>query len=207
MKPRYIRIACALVAGGALAFGQAALAEPSYQLTLGTTTFAIAPQMQATLDSQGIIVRRVQPATFDPVAGVGTMPISGGDIDAGASTLTIEVLHQGGLTLRGGGTRVALTSLVLGTLGDDSFLKAVIKVNDTIVDRILLFRVVAAETPVVVPPEGTLSGKVRLSNVELRLSQTAADALNAAFGLTDVFDGGSLFATAEVFARTRDNDG
>ena len=207
MKPRYIRIACALVAGGALAFGQAALAEPSYQLTLGTTTFAIAPQMQATLDSQGIVVRRIQPATFDPVAGVGTMPISGGDIDAGASTLTIEVLHQGGLSLRGGGTRVALTSLVLGTLGNDSFLKAVLKVNDTIVDRILLFRVALTETPIVVPPEGTTSGKVRLSNVELRLSQVAADALNAAFGLTDVFDGGSLFGTAEVFARTRDNDG
>jgi hypothetical protein len=207
MKPRYIRIACALVAGGALAFGQAASAEPSYQLTLGTTTVVISAETQATLDSQGIIVRRVNPATFDPDAGVGTLPISGGDIDTGASELSIEVLHQGGLTLRGGGTRVALTSFVIGTLGPDSILTAVIKVNDTIVGRIRLFRVELTETPIVVPPEGTTSGKVRLSNVELRLSQVAADALNAAFGLTDVFDGGSLFGTAEVFARTRDNDG
>ena len=205
MKPRYIRIACALVAGGALAFGQAASAEPSYQLILGTTTVVISAETQATLDSQGIIVRRVKPATFD--AGVGTLPISAGDIDTGASELSIEVLHQGGLILRGGDTRVALTSFVIGTLGVDSILTAVVKVNDTIVGRIRLFRVELTETPIVVAPEGTTSGKVRLSNVELRLSQAGADALNAAFGITDVFDGGSLFGTAEVFARTRDNDG
>ena len=185
MKPRYIRIACALVAGGALAFGQAASAEPSYQLILGTTTVVISAETQATLDSQGIIVRRVKPATFD--AGVGTLPISAGDIDTGASELSIEVLHQGGLILRGGDTRVALTSFVIGTLGVDSILTAVVKVNDTIVGRIRLFRVELTETPIVVAPEGTTSGKVRLSNVELRLSQAGADALNAAFGSGQLF--------------------
>lgn len=205
MKLRYNGVARALVAGGALAFGQVAVAEPSFQLTTGTTTLDFSAQLQTTLDSQGITVESVLPAAFE--SGAATLPISTGELDAGASELSIEVLHEGGMTLTAGGTRVALTSFVIGTLGPDSILTGVIKVNDSIVGRIRLFRVILTETPVVTPPTGSLAGRVRLSDVELRLSQTAADALNAAFGLTDVFDGGSLFGRAEVFARIRDNDG
>jgi hypothetical protein len=213
MKSRNITGAVGLALVGALAFGQA-VAAPSFQLTTGTTTVDIGVQMRATLDSQGVTVANVLPAAFDSAVGSGeaVFPIAAGDLDtegpggAGQPVL-VEILHQGGLTLTAGGTRVALTSFAFGNLGSSSVITAVVKVEDSIVGRIRLFTVTMTQDPVVVPPSGSTAGRVRFSDVELRLTQSAADALNAAFGLTDIFDGGSLFGRAEIFGRIRNNDG
>ena len=211
MKSRNITGAVGLALVGVLAFGQA-VAAPSFQFTTGTTTVDIGVQMQATLDSQGVTVANVLPAGFDLALGTGVFPIAAGDVDTegpggGGQPVLVEILHQGGLTLTAGGTRVALTSFALGNLGNDSIISAVLKVEDSIVGRIRLFTVTMTEDPVVVPPSGSTAGRVRFSDVELRLSQGAANALNAAFGLTDIFDGGSLFGRAEIFGRIRNNDG
>jgi len=211
MKSRNITGTVGLALVGALAFGQA-VAAPSFQFTTGTTTVDIGVQMQATLDSQGVTVANVLPAGFDLALGTGVFPIAAGDVDTegpggGGQPVLVEILHQGGLTLTAGGTRVALTSFALGNLGNDSIISAVLKVEDSIVGRIRLFTVTMTEDPVVVPPSGSTAGRVRFSDVELRLSQGAANALNAAFGLTDIFDGGSLFGRAEIFGRIRNNDG
>jgi hypothetical protein len=213
MKSRNISGAVVLALGGALAFGQA-VAAPSFQFTTGTTTVDIGLQMQATLDSQGITVANVLPASFDPAGDTGeaVFPMAAGDLDTegpggGGQPVLVEILHQGGLTLTAGGTRVALTSFALGNLGSDSIISAVMKVEDSIVGRVRLFTVRMTQDPVVVPPSGTTAGRVRFSDVELRLSQSAATALNAAFGLTNIFDGGSLFGNAEIFGRIRNNDG
>lgn len=211
MKSRNITGTVGLALVGALAFGQA-VAAPSFQFTTGTTTVDIGAQMQATLDSQGVTVANVLPAGFDLALGTGVFPIAAGDLDVegpggDGQPVLVEILHQGGLTLTAGGTRVALTSFALGNLGSSSVITAVLKVEDSIVGRIRLFTVTMTQDPVVVPPSGSTAGRVRFSEVELRLSQTAANALNTAFGLTDIFDGGSLFGRAEIFGRIRNNDG
>jgi len=197
----------ALVCAGALAYGQAAIAAPSVQLTGGATSVRLSQELLGALGSLGVTPDNVLPGGLHPTARGATVvfPIPTGELDAEGPVL--EIIHSGGLTLTAGDTRVALTSFIIENIGNDLRLSGVVKANDTIVGRIPLFRIALTQAPEVTPGTGTDAGRLKVEGAELTLTNRAAETLNAAFGLDGVFTAGFPIGTARIVARIRDFDG
>ena len=194
---------------GALAFAPAAMAAPSVQLVSGHTTVALSPDLLNALGSLGVAPDNVLPGGLHPTSNGANIvfPIPTGELDAEGPKL--EILHSGGLTLTAGETRVALTSFIIENIGARGQLRltGVVKANNTIVGRIPLFSIVLTQAPTVQPESGSSAGKLTVRQARLKLTKTAADTLNAAFGLDGVFTSGFPIGTARIVARIRDLDG
>jgi hypothetical protein len=80
-----------------------------------------------------------------------------------------------------------------------------VKVNDTILGRVPLFNLALTQAPSLTP-KGAIT-RIEIDHVGVTLSAEAAEALNAAFGLSGVFTEGFPIGTARVLARLRDRDG
>jgi hypothetical protein len=137
--------------------------------------------------------------------GVASFPITSGAGDLG--TIKLEVNHQGGLSLKGGGTTVELTDFSITNLGGKPILTGLVKANDNLVGRIPLFDLALSENPTVKASEDAEDHNVQLSQVELKnvkvtLSKDAADALNSVFKVT-AFKPGLNIGTASVKAFAR----
>jgi len=194
---------------GALAFAPAAMAAPSVQLVSGHTTVALSPDLLNALGSLGVTPENVLPGGLHPTSNGANIvfPIPTGELDAEGPKL--EILHSGGLTLTAGETRVALTSFIIENIGARGQLRltGVVKADNTIVGRIPLFSIVLTQAPTVQPESGSSAGKLTVRQARLKLTKTAADTLNAAFGLDGVFTSGFPIGTARIVARIRDLDG
>lgn len=199
----------AVMLAGALAFAPAAMAAPSVQLVSGHTTVALSPDLLNALGSLGVTPENVLPGGLHPTSNGANIvfPIPTGELDAEGPKL--EILHSGGLTLTAGETRVALTSFIIENIGARGQLRltGVVKANNTIVGRIPLFSIVLTQAPTVQPESGSSAGKLTVRQARLKLTKTAADTLNAAFGLDGVFTSGFPIGTARIVARIRDLDG
>jgi hypothetical protein len=160
-------------------------AEPSETelLAQGDTALAIDPAALQAIVGLGITPGVIAPATLDGTTA--RFPITGGvaALDLSAATVT----HSGGLSLTKGNTVVRLTDFdirapqLFASLNGGAEKVAIIDLD------------LSALQP-------TVSGRaVTLGNVGAKLTQGAADALNAAFGTT-AFAGGLTLGTATVSA-------
>lgn len=126
--------------------------------------------------------------------GVARFAITGGAADL--SPTKVEILHGGGLTLKAGGTEVGLTDFVITNLGDRATLTGLLTVNGDLVTRAPLFNLKIGKV-------GTSKRNGRnnldIDNVGVTLTETAAGALNQAFGVS-AFTAGFRIGTAQVDA-------
>jgi hypothetical protein len=160
-------------------------AEPSQTelLATGDTALAIEPAVLQALASLGITPGVVAPATL--AGTTASFPITGGlaALDLSAATVT----HSGGLSLAKGGVVVQLTDF------DIRVPQLFASVNGGAEKLAIADLDLSALQP-------AISGRsVTLGGVGVKLTQGAADALNAAFGTT-AFTAGLALGTATVSA-------
>lgn len=205
MLSRNILAGCSLALVGAFGLAGAAHAAPSLQFVGGNTRVLLSDELLGALTSLNVTPAAVRPGRLE-AAGSGARvvyPIPTGELDAEGPRL--EVLHSGGLTLSAGDVRVALTSFIIENLDGAPRLTGIVKVNDTILGRVPLFDLALTQGPALAP-RGAIT-RIELDAVQVTLTADAAEALNAAFGLSGVFTEGFPIGTARVLGRLRDRDG
>jgi hypothetical protein len=160
----------------------------------GATSVRLAPGFVDALTSL-----KVSPAAIAPgrlftryKAVIASFPITTGAVDLGE--ITAEIDHAGGLSLTAGKTRVELTSFIIDLTGGKSELTGLVTINDTLVGRVPLFDLTLGRGAV-----GGNDDFLKVDNVSVTLTQTAADALNKAFGIT-ALTRGTTVGTATVRA-------
>ncbi len=126
--------------------------------------------------------------------GIASFLIAGGAADLAATR--VEILHDGGLTLRSGNRVVNLTDFSISNLGGTAVLTGLVTVDGNLVTRAPLFNLqiggVAASN------QNGLTD-LALQNVVATLTTEAAATLNQAFGVT-AFQPGFNIGTAQVEA-------
>jgi hypothetical protein len=164
------------------------LAPSEIVLTGGATALALDPGTAQALAGLGVTPSPIAPAEARADGRVA-FPITRGRVDA--ASLAGEVRHRGGLALTAGATRVELTDF---TIAIDETPSLTGEVGG---QRVELFSLdLSAARPAV---DGR---RVSVGGVAVRLTATAAQALNAAFGTTALAEG-LLVRTATVEGRAR----
>jgi hypothetical protein len=192
-------LTAALAAALALAFVPGALATKKDPQATGTdtllyrgaTTVALDPGAAEALDSLGVSVSPVRPASAGK-SGI-SFPITFGLVSS--DTLEGQIRHVGGLKLSAGDTSVYLTRFFID-IDDEPSLSGIVGVGQKSGDRAELFTLDLSGLKV---EPGKRS--IKLSGVGLKLTAGAAEALNGAFGVT-AFTEGLTVGTATVQART-----
>ena len=155
-------------------------------LAQGATSLAIDPAALQAIVSLGIAPGVIGPATL--AGTTASFPITGGS--AALDLSAAEIGHSGGISLTKGATVVNLTDFDI-RVGATAQLFAAI--NGGAAKVAILDLDLAALQP-------TISGRsIQLAGIVAKLTQGAADALNAAFGTT-AFAGGLTLGTATVNA-------
>ena len=153
----------------------------------GGTTLKLDKGTAGALTSLGVAVAPISPATAGS-KGV-TFPITGGKVNS--KTLAGNLKHSGGLRFSAGSTIVDLKDF---TINIDSKPDLVATVGDA---RVSILTLDLSKL------KNNSSGKnIRLSGVKGSLTKAAADALNAAFGVT-AFKKGLVLGTATVNAKVK----
>jgi hypothetical protein len=177
-----------LRAAAAAALVALAVAAPAGAATVklsgGSTTLKLDPATAKALKGLGVSVSPLAPARAG-AKGV-SFPITGGTIDPATAAGTIT--HSGGLQLRGGATKVRLTSF---TIGVDRTPAISVKAGRA---RLTAFSLSLGGAKVSRSGLGT-----NVSGVAVKLSAKGASALNAAFGVK-AFRRGLRVGTATVKA-------
>jgi hypothetical protein len=192
-------LTAALAAALALAFVPGALAtekDPPAKATdtllyRGATTVALDPGAAAALDSLGVSVSPVRPASAGK-EGI-SFPITFGLVST--DTLGGQIRHLGGLKLSKGDASVSLTRFFID-IDDEPSLSGLVGVGQKGGNRAELFTLDLSGLKV---EPGKRS--IKLSGVGLKLTAGAAQALNGAFGTTALTEGLTI-GTATVQART-----
>jgi hypothetical protein len=192
-------LTAALVAALALSFvpgAQATKKDPATTSTDtllygGSTTVALDPGAAAALESLGVKVSPVRPASARK-SGI-SFPITLGLVSS--DTLAGQIRHAGGLKLSAGKTSVYLTRYFID-IDDTPSLSGLVGVGERGTDRAELFTLDL--TNLKVEPG---DNSIKLSGVTLKLTAGAAEALNGAFGVT-AFTEGLVIGTATVHAKT-----
>ncbi|MEZ4598593.1 MAG: hypothetical protein R2940_02250 [Syntrophotaleaceae bacterium] len=175
-----------------LLLGGMAFAAPTAQIVGGLTNVEISSEVVQAFESMNITPSAIVPGALQN--GTVSFPIPAGAIDAGNAKG--DIFHAGGLGLMSSDTEVSLLNFIIDTTGDAPVLTGLVATDDNIVDRIPLFNL---ELPQSVQPDE--NGTLVISDVNLTLTQEAADALNGAFGNT-AFQANSAFGTATVVAQS-----
>jgi hypothetical protein len=153
----------------------------------GGTTLKLDKGTASALTSLGVSVAPISPATAGS-KGV-TFPITGGHVNS--KTLAGAIRHSGGLRFSAGSTIVDLKNF---TINIDKKPDLVASVGDA---RVSILTLDLAKL------KNTSKGKnIKLSGVKGSLTKAAADALNAAFGVT-AFKKGLVLGTATVNAKVK----
>lgn len=165
---------------------------PSQQIELvwGSTDVNLSSGFLGALGSLSIA-----PSTIFPSSLRGTrlsFPITDGSLER--RTLRGEIVHNGGLRLTKGSTKVKLKSFIIDTTGSGIVLTGLVSANGTVVGRIPLF-----DLRLPVSSSATHFGldRVSLNGVAVTLRPEAAAALNAVFS-TNAFAAGFGIGTANV---------
>lgn len=153
----------------------------------GDTTLKLDKGTAGALTSLGVAVAPISPSTAGS-KGV-KFPITGGKVNS--KTLAGNIKHSGGLRFSAGSTIVDLKNF---TINIDSKPDLVATVGDA---RVSILTLDLSKL------KNTSSGKnIKLSGVKGSLTKAAADALNAAFGVT-AFKKGLVLGTATVNAKVK----
>ncbi len=163
----------------------------------GITQVALSQDIQVGALQLGLTLSPVEGSTTAGGGSKVNFPITGGAVDA--ATAVGEVIHRGGLTIKNSqGRQVTASSFVID-LNDprNPVLTALITLNGNGVGRIELLAVTVPGFSLPLKVNG--SGQVKIKNIQLNLTQTAADALNRALGITQ-FTAGFNVGTAKLVA-------
>jgi hypothetical protein len=155
-------------------------------LAQGATSLALDAGALAALVANGIAPGVIGPATLSGVSA--SFPITGGKavLDLTAATVT----HSGGISLTKGSTVVNLTDFDI-SVGGAGGPQLFASLNGGAAKVAIIDLDLAALQPAIAGRDVTLSG------ITAKLTQGAADALNAAFGTT-AFAGGLVLGQATV---------
>jgi hypothetical protein len=137
----------------------------------------------------------ITPGTLFPTTLRGTrvnFPITDGTLDR--QTLRGEIVHNGGLRLTRGNTKVKLKSFIIDTTGSGIVLTGLVSANGTVVGRIPLFNL---QLPSNLSSGNFSFDRVTLNGVAVTLRPEAASALNSVFQ-TNAFVAGFGIGTANV---------
>lgn len=157
----------------------------------GYTSVKLDSGFLAAANSLGLRIRPVRPGYLR--RNYATFPIIAGTVDVGS--LRGEILHSGGLDLSAGDRTVTARNFIIDTSLASPALTAQVSVDGAVVGRIPLFNVDLTGASV-----RSYWRSVRVSNVGITLTDTAAGALNGVFGTS--LPGGLVIGEATVFAST-----
>lgn len=193
LRPRASLRRIAGVAGATMALGLIATAPASAaKVTVndGATIVKLDRGTAAALTSLGVSVSKTRGTQF--ARGAFHFPVTGGVIDP--ATAAGYVNHKGGLALKAGSTRVALTNFRIVTTGTPRIL-ANVNGGSKFVH---VFNLNLSDVKIKRPGINS-----RISGVRLSLSKTGASALQAAFG-SPAFAPGLAIGSANALVKPRD---
>jgi hypothetical protein len=167
-----------------------ATAAPTEELDGGQTSVELSSTLVGALNSLNVELRDISPGRVQ--RGRATFPVESGAVDL--DNLAGEIVHEGGLQLRAGNTRVELIDFVIDTTGEQIVLTGLVILNDSLVGRIPLFNVALTSDAEL------LRNGVRIPGAALTLTSEAASALNTSFAVT-AFTAGLDIGSATVTAR------
>ena len=132
--------------------------------------------------------------------GVISFPITGGAVGDsidffGNRGIGLDIAHAGGLSFRAGDTEVNLTDFVIMNLDDGAVLTGLVTINGDLDARAPLFNLGGRVGTSEIDGRNNLD----IDDINLTLTNDAADTLNQAFGVS-AFVGGFNIGTAEVDA-------
>ena len=169
---------------------QSAERSATTPVTGGKTLLRLDGDTAAVLTDAGVSIRATGPAIGPAGSTLFTFPVVGGEVNK--KQLSGRIVHSGGLAITAGDTTLVVNRFVINL--DTGYLTA--RVAEAGV-RIPLLRLGAVTGGVNASP-----GVLLLKDVNVRLTSTAAGALNQTFN-TDLFSGGLLIGQATVIATTR----
>ena len=174
----------------ALLTASSTFAGPVAQIKGGLTTIILSEDIQALLAS--CEVERIKPAVQRPDGSRWRFWVTGGVLDL--ETYVGELEHGGGMQISCGdqpGGTASIQNLRAEYINEVLVLTGVVVVGDEPLQRVPLFAPGgdAIETSV------SNGGTIRLAGIELRLTQAAADFLNALLA-TDVFTAETVIGEA-----------
>ena len=168
---------------------QSAERSATTQVTGGQTLLRLDGGTAAVLADAGVGIRATGPATGPAGSTLFAFPIVGGEVNK--DQLGGRIVHSGGLAITAGGTTLVVKRFVINL--DTGYLTARVAGAGV---RIPLLRLGAVTGGVKAAP-----GILVLNDVNVRLTGTAANALNQTFD-TNLFSGGLLIGQATVVANT-----
>jgi hypothetical protein len=168
---------------------QSAERSATTPVTGGYTLLKLDTGTAAVLSDAGIRIEATGPAIGPAGSTTFAFPIVGGEVNK--KQLSGGIVHSGGLAITAGNTRLVVKRFVIDL--DRGVLTAKVAGADV---RIPLLRLGAVTGGVQASP-----GLLSLKDVNVRLTATAAQALNQTFN-TDLFEAGLLIGKATVIART-----
>jgi hypothetical protein len=194
MRPLALVTSCVAL----LAASPLTQAAPTLTTDGGRTSVRLDPGFLSALTSLSVKPAAVAPATLKKYkSGVwAKFGITTGAADLG--TIKAEIAHEGGLSLTAGKVRVELTSFLIDLTGDQPVLTGLVVAKDSVVGRLPLFDLDLAAVKV-----QNLRDYLRLTGVNLKLSDEAAAALNGVFGIT-ALQGGIPVGVASVHSTLGD---
>lgn len=159
----------------------------TFNLINGRTAVQLSPAFTGALTSLNVTPRAIGRAQI--VNGSAQFPIIEGTLDV--ATARGEVVHQGGLSLTAGTTRVELKNFVIDTPGTTPVLTGLVVANNSVVGRIPLFNLqLPASFQVPLPIFRTFGNRLLvLTEINVTLTRQAATALNGAFNVTAFAEG------------------
>ncbi len=161
----------------------------------GETKVQLSSDFVGALGSLGVAPGTVFPTRLQN--GAVNFPVVAGAIDL--QTAQGELLHSGGLTLTAGGKKVQLQSFTIDTTGTQPVITGLVSVNGQLLGRLPLFNLqLPSNLTLPLTPRG---GWLTLSGVGVKLSATAAGALNSVYNVT-AFTEGFNIGTAKVWVYT-----
>lgn len=178
-------------AAGVLTLGVFGQTRP---IESGQTAVTLSASFLSAASSLGVSLAPVLPG--QQFGDLVSFPIIAGILDL--ATARGEIGHGGGLELRAGSTRVQLLNFAIDTSGAPR-LSGTVVANGTFIGRVHLFDL-TLPSGITLPlqPQNEL---LTIPNTVVRLSETAATALNGLFNVT-AFTPGFEVGTARVSAFT-----
>ena len=160
----------------------------NYKPTKGATEVMLSPVVINALVSQGITLSKIAPAKLG--GQVARFPINGGSVEQPiASQLKASVNYTGGLSFKKKNVTVKVSKFIIDTTTGQ--LTGNVVANGLPLGRLPLFDLDLSQATIDNP-----TGKLAVKNVALKLTNTVADALNAAFKVG--FVKGLMIGTANV---------
>jgi hypothetical protein len=178
-----------------LALGAATmLSAKTYELvpTVSRTSVVLAPGFVGALGTLNVTPGGLEAGNLAVANGVATATFGIPTARIDVSTLGLQIVHTGGLTLRAGSTTVTLSDFIIENFAAGPRLTGLVKVNETIVGRVPLFTLTLTALPEVKSFDSTTGGgSAGTITIQARLTLTraAAGALNGIFAVNAFTEG------------------